>query len=93
MHMADALVSPAVGGVMIAASAGLLWYGARELFGTGQTAIFVTQAPLRVGRPRQQTFQHRRLGFLGLCGPARHATGARQQQRADYRSNAHFRAI
>ena len=31
MHMADALVSPAVGGVMIAASAGLLWNSARRL--------------------------------------------------------------
>ncbi len=31
MHMADALVSPAVGGLMTAASAGLLWYSARNL--------------------------------------------------------------
>ncbi|MGO9416178.1 MAG: cobalamin biosynthesis protein CbiM, partial [Syntrophobacteraceae bacterium] len=31
MHMADALISPAVGGVMLVATAGLTVYSARKL--------------------------------------------------------------
>lgn len=40
MHMADALLSPAVGGTMIAVSAGILGYSIRDIRKTSRKNAF-----------------------------------------------------